>query len=106
MKIKPLLLSGLLFSGACQNEEQARINTLEKDVMAIHGAVMPKMGELVDLGNAISRQIVKTDSLLNITPQDTALQRLREQSIHLSSQLKKADDAMMDWMHNLPFKTA
>jgi hypothetical protein len=99
MKINPLLLIGVWLVTACQNEKQTQLDTLEKDVMMIHDAVMPKMGELVALENDIHRQIAQTDSLLKITPNDSALQQLLEQSIHLSSQLKKADDAMMDWMH-------
>ena len=100
MKINLLLISGVFLATACQNEEQAQVETLEKEVMMIHDAVMPKMGELVALENAIRKQISQTDSLLKITPNDSALQQLLEQSIHLSSQLKQADDAMMDWMHN------
>lgn len=99
MKINPLLLIGVWLATACQNEEQTQLDTLEKDVMMIHDAVMPKMGELVALENNIHRQIVQTDSLLKITPNDSALQKLLEQSIQLSIQLKKADDTMMDWMH-------
>jgi hypothetical protein len=100
MKINLLLISGVFLATACQNEEQAQVETLEKEVMMIHDAVMPKMGELVALENAIRRRISQTDSLLKITPNDSALQQLLEQSIHLSSQLKQADDAMMDWMHH------
>ncbi len=99
MKINPLLLGGVLLGAACQNREQTQLNTLEKDVMMIHDAVMPKMGELVALESILQKQIAHHDSLLKITPNDSALKYLLEQSISLSSQLKQADDAMMDWMH-------
>jgi pyridoxal/pyridoxine/pyridoxamine kinase len=100
MKINPLVMIGVLLTTACQNREQTQINILEKDVMMIHDAVMPKMGELVVLENAIRRQITQTDSLPKITPNHSALNQLPEQSIRLSSQLKQADDAIMNWMHH------
>ncbi|WP_428665059.1 viral A-type inclusion protein [Runella sp.] len=99
MKINPLLFGGVLLAASCQSREQSQINALEKDVMTIHDAVMPKMGELVAMESAIQRQIAQTDSLLKITPNDSTLQYVLEKSITLSSQLKKADHAMMDWMH-------
>ena len=99
MKINLLLISGVFLVSACQNEEQAKVETLEKEVMMIHDAVMPKMGELVTLEGSISKKITHLDSLLQITPNDTALQQSLKQSLTLASQLKKADEGMMDWMH-------
>lgn len=99
MKINLLLISGVFLVSACQNEEQAKVETLEKEVMMIHDAVMPKMGELVTLEGSISKKITHLDSLLQIAPNDTALQQSLKQSLTLASQLKKADEGMMDWMH-------
>lgn len=99
MKINLLLISGVFLVSACQNEEQAKVETLEKEVMMIHDAVMPKMGELVALEGSISKKITHLDSLLQITPNNTALQQSLKQSLTLASQLKKADEGMMDWMH-------
>jgi hypothetical protein len=99
MKINLLLISGVFLVSACQNEEQAKVEKLEKEVMMIHDAVMPKMGELVTLEGSISKKITHLDSLLQITPNDTALQQSLKQSLTLASQLKKADEGMMDWMH-------
>lgn len=99
MKINLLLISGVFLATACQNEEQAQVEKLEKEVMMIHDAVMPKMGELVALEGSISKKITRLDSLLQITPNDTVLQQSLKQSLTLASQLKKADEGMMDWMH-------
>ncbi len=99
MKINLLLISGVFLATACQNEEQAQVEKLEKEVMMIHDAVMPKMSELVTLEGSISKKITHLDSLLQITPNDTALQQSLKQSLTLASQLKKADEGMMDWMH-------
>ncbi len=67
--------------------------------MMIHDAVMPKMGELVALQGTLSNHIAYTDSLLKITPSDTSLQNTLKQSTMLAIDLKKADDGMMNWMH-------
>lgn len=99
MKISLLLLGGVFLATACQNKEKVQVETLEKEVMMIHDAVMPKMGELVALESSISKKITQTDSLLNITPNDTSLQRTLKQSLNLATQLKKADEGMMNWMH-------
>lgn len=99
MKINLLLISGVFLVSACQNEEQAKVEKLEKEVMMIHDAVMPKMGELVVLKSAISRKIAQTDSLLQTTPSDFSLKQTLRQSLDMASQLKKADEGMMNWMH-------
>jgi hypothetical protein len=99
MKINLLLLGWVFLVSACQNKEQAQVETLEKEVMMIHDAVMPKMGELITLEDSISQKIALTDSLLKITPNDTTLQIILKQSLTLATQLKKADKGMMDWMH-------
>ncbi|MFN8349751.1 MAG: viral A-type inclusion protein [Spirosomataceae bacterium] len=99
MKINLPLLSCIVLVSACQNEEQAKVETLEKEVMMIHDAVMPKMGELVALEGSISKKITHLDSLLQITPNDTTLRQSLKQSLQLASQLRKADEDMMNWMH-------
>ncbi|NBB20861.1 hypothetical protein GVN20_15945 [Runella sp. CRIBMP] len=100
MKFNPLLFSGVLMVAACQNGEQVQINTLEKEVMMIHDAVMPKMGELVALENTLRKHISQTDSLLKIKPNDSTLQQALEQYRFLASQLQEADRSMMEWMHD------
>lgn len=44
MKTNPLLLGGILFAFACQNDTQAQRCAHAKNMMTIHDAVMPKMG--------------------------------------------------------------
>jgi len=95
MKIKHILLCGWGIASACSNPQQDQAEKLEKEVMMIHDAVMPKMGELVSLESAISKRI----ALLNSITHDTSAQSSLKKALQLSSQLKKADDGMMDWMH-------
>ncbi|MFN3382803.1 MAG: viral A-type inclusion protein [Runella zeae] len=99
MKIQSLLIAVAISIASCQTQEQKQIDTLEKEVMMIHDAVMPKMGELVALQSTLSKHIAYTDSLLKITPSDTSLQNTLKQSNMLATDLKKADDGMMNWMH-------
>lgn len=99
MKINSLLIVLAISIASCQTQEQKQIDTLEKEVMMIHDAVMPKMGELIALQSALSKHIAHTDSLLKITPSDTSLQNTLRQSTMLATDLKKADDGMMNWMH-------
>lgn len=99
MKIHSLLIAVAISIASCQTQEQKQIDTLEKEVMMIHDAVMPKMGELVALQSTLSKHIAYTDSLLKITPSDTSLQNTLKQSNMLATDLKKADDGMMNWMH-------
>ncbi|MDF7817879.1 hypothetical protein P1X15_09735 [Runella sp. MFBS21] len=99
MKLNSLLIVLAISIASCQTQEQKQIDTLEKEVMMIHDAVMPKMGELIALQSALSKHIAHTDSLLKITPSDTSLQNTLRQSTMLATDLKKADDGMMNWMH-------
>jgi len=66
----------------------------------IHDAVMPKMGELISLESAISKRIATLDSITQSNPSDTSSQSSLKKAFQLGSQLKKADDGMMDWMHH------
>ena len=95
MKITHILLCGCCIVSACSNPQKDQAEKLEKEVMMIHDAVMPKMGELVSLESAISKRIALLDSVTH----DTSAQSSRKKALQLSSQLKKADDSMMDWMH-------
>lgn len=99
MKITPILLCGCCIVSACSNPQKDQAEKLEKEVMMIHDAVMPKMGELVSLESAISKRIVLLDSITQSHPNDSSAQSSLKKALQLSSQLKKADDSMMDWMH-------
>ncbi|TDB63484.1 viral A-type inclusion protein [Arundinibacter roseus] len=94
-----ILLLPILLLGACTNTEKQQVETLEKQVMMIHDAVMPKMGELMRLHKKTSQKVAEMDSLLLLTPADSALTATRTQALELSLQLKKADEGMMGWMH-------
>lgn len=99
MKIKHILLCGGSIVAACSNPQKDQAVKLEKEVMMIHDAVMPKMGELISLESAISKRIAQFDSLSKSNPADTAIQSSLHRAFYLSRQLKKADDGMMGWMH-------
>ena len=86
---------------ACQQTKTNTINTevqqLEKEVLAIHDEVMPKMSEVISLTHYL-------DSLVKHAPEQDSL-------VMLSSLLKKADKDMMHWMRNYkspeqPYDTA
>jgi hypothetical protein len=100
MKIKHIFLCGCCILSACNNPQKDQAEKLEKEVMMIHDAVMPKMGELVSLESAISKHIAKLDSVTRANFADTAAQSSLKKALQLSNQLKKADDGMMDWMHH------
>jgi hypothetical protein len=97
--MKHLLSSILIFTLISCNQDKAQIETLEKEVFAVHDEIMPKMDKLLDLKEAVSQDIVKTDSLLNIKA-DAALQKHKEEGLAISENLEDADRNMMDWMHN------
>lgn len=71
-------------------------STLEKEVMAIHDEVMPKLGEL-NMDKKGLEIILKntTDESVKITLQDAI------------TALERADEGMMDWMaeYKLPIET-
>ena len=67
---------------ACKEKSQ-----LEKDVMAVHDAVMPKMGEL-DRSKKKLRKILKT------TQDSTQQKEIRTAILNLEN----ASEGMLDWM--------
>ncbi|WP_157585420.1 viral A-type inclusion protein [Runella zeae] len=80
------------------SQEKGNIDQVEKEVFAIHDEVMPKMGQIMDLRNALSQKIVTIDSLLKIKNEDS-LQQQKDQALTLSNALQQADEGMMNWMH-------
>ncbi len=80
------------------SQEKGNIDQVEKEVFAIHDEVMPKMGQIMDLRNALSQKIVSIDSLLKIKNEDS-LQQQKDQALTLSNALQQADEGMMNWMH-------
>jgi hypothetical protein len=96
MKIFLLILGfGLLFIGpGCNsegsNDNQSETLLLEKEVLAIHDEVMPRMSEIEELRSALK------DEAMNASLDSTYLQ-----AIHESMKALEAGDSLMwDWMHN------
>jgi hypothetical protein len=86
---------------ACQETKTNTINIdvqqLEKEVLAIHDEVMPKMSEVISLTHYL-------DSVVKYKPGQDSL-------VMVSSLLKKADKDMMHWMRSYkspeqPYDTA
>ncbi len=101
------IILGLTFFvlSACQSNSDktlfdSKVKALEKEVLAIHDEVMPRMGEVVQLS-------YKMDSLVKITT-DTVEQNILNG--HYKN-LVKADKDMMHWMRGyntpaLPYDSA
>lgn len=69
-----------------------------KELMAIHDSIMPAMGKLMDLKKKISNEIKYTDSLTAIKKSKILTDR-KEKALQIQTQLEKADEEMMHWMH-------
>ena len=81
-KFISMVLLALIFSTGCKQD-----NALYDEVMYIHDDVMPKMRDIHSNKKLLQSQL---DTIQNDSLRTTILNQL--------SQLKKADDAMMDWM--------
>ncbi len=79
-------------------ERTPAVAALEKEVLAIHDQLMPKMGELMALKKQ-ARQLLLRQESLQTSQDSTQLQTLIRQ-------LEAADAAMMDWMHHYDGKLA
>lgn len=91
-----LLTLGLAFS-ACNNSTDENLQ-LQKEVIAVHDSIMPKMGEFVRDDLKVSVLLSKMDSLKQVNPSlDTAAEK--QQLENLQTGLKKTNEAMTDWMH-------
>jgi len=69
-----------------------------KELMAIHDSLMLSMDKLMNLRNQISVEIKKNDSLIAIKP-NASLTGRKENAVQIRTQLEKADEEMMNWMH-------
>lgn len=79
------------YSGSQQNLELQVIDSVYKQVMAIHDEVMPKMGYIVAL----------QDSLKQIAQTDFAIQDQDNDPRQLINDLAAAEEGMWVWMNNL-----
>jgi len=92
-----LLALGLAFS-ACNNLTNENIQ-LQKEVIAVHDSIMPKMGSFVRDDLKIGILLSKMDSLKKVNPNlDTASEK--QQLANLQTDLKHTNEAMTDWMHD------
>lgn len=64
------------------------VGQLEGRILAIHDSIMPQMSELMRLKKAVSTKITET--------KDAAV---KENGLVVSTELEKADQAMMSWMN-------
>jgi len=69
-----------------------------KELMAIHDSLMLSMDELMNLRKQMTVEIKKTDSLITLKPSASLTDR-KENALQIKTQLEKADEEMMNWMH-------
>lgn len=74
------------FLASCSGAEEKALESLQAEVLDLHDALMPKTERIFQLN-------ARLDSLAVISKDTTELHQLR-------LALKKADAAMMDWMHD------
>ncbi|HFA47584.1 MAG TPA: hypothetical protein ENJ95_01045 [Bacteroidetes bacterium] len=81
----------LLAFFACNSDNADHLseNELRDKIMAVHDEVMPKMGEIHNLGKKL-KQLSKTQ----LADEDGASKTI----VSAIEYLEKADDGMMDWM--------
>ena len=98
--MRKLIVSAITMAilGSC-GQDKAAVEQAEKEVFVIHDEVMPKIGQLMEYKEALSKEITSLDSLLKIKSIDS-LQKRKEEALALSSSLQDADKGMMDWMHD------
>jgi hypothetical protein len=91
-----LLLTITLFS--C-NQEADKVAQMEKEVLAIHDEVMPKMDEIMSLQSKLVKKMASIDSLQQEGVSSTRLAEQRIKAFELNRLLKTADSLMMNWMY-------
>ncbi len=96
--MKYLLTSILALTMIACNQDKAEVENLKNEIFAVHDEVMPKMSKLLELKEAVSQDISKTDSLLKIKPSPN-LEKRKAEGLAISEALDDADRNMMDWMH-------
>lgn len=79
----------LINLGACAKSEKEQLKQLEEQVLTQHDEVMSQMGKINQ------RQRKLKASLQNADTTQMDVKQIRQKITNL----KKADDAMMDWMH-------
>ena len=94
MKKILLALAVAIISQACTDPKMEKVDELKKECITIHDEVMPRMGELVELGSEIKglRKSIENDTT------DSA-QAIRLGFVNRVEQLDSAHEAMMIWMN-------
>jgi hypothetical protein len=109
MKINILFLASLLLFAACnstsstQTESNAQgpsVEQLEKNVMAVHDEVMPRISDIMKLKKELTGKLVALDSIQGSPGETVRLDEQKAQGRLLVRRLTEADSLMMDWMHN------
>ncbi len=80
-------------------DDKGKVETLKKEVFAMHDEVMPKMETIMELRESISKDIAQTDSLLKLKSIEK-LQQHKVEALQLGEALDDADGRMMEWMHS------
>lgn len=96
-RILIFLLTAFALTSCDQNAD--RVQEMEKEVMDIHDAVMPKMGEIMALKKGLTKKIAQLDSMQQEGASSSTLAQERQQAMDISARLSRADSLMMDWMY-------
>lgn len=85
----------LFLFAACGGGIQKQVDALEKQVIAVHDEVMPKMTEIHFLRKTITE---KTEALAADSTKVDSLLYFQGRGAIISENLEKAEDAMNKWM--------
>ncbi len=80
-----------------ESSGNVQVDSLKKNVMAVHDAVMPKMDAIMSLRMQTQQQLKQLDSLEKANPKQANPPQRQELST-LLTELDAADEAMMQWM--------
>lgn len=92
-----IFTSMLILAGCSGNNNDAEINRLKDETIAVHDEIMPQI-------SSFDRQVIKIDSILvsldNMIEQNPSLDtaQIREDLSSLKGKLEGATDSMMEWM--------
>jgi len=97
---KFITLLGLAVVFLSCGKDTDKVLELESEVMTIHDEVMPRMDDIMTLKAALSKKIMKMDSLQNEGISGNTLATERIAAADFNQKLNESDKLMMDWMHN------
>ena len=97
---KFITLLGLAVVFLSCGKDTDKVLELESEVMTIHDEVMPRMDDIMTLKAALSKKIIKMDSLQNEGISGNTLATERIAAADFNQKLNESDKLMMDWMHN------